>query len=201
MKVPRGVGAPKRQRRAIGGDAVPQLLAREVVQLVVPHGEVPVPTLGVGEDAHDVRELPVALLLGLERVGVKVERALVIDDVAVVQHEREVVVLVEVLHRVLGDDQGVAVPPPLRPGEVGFIVAVHVLDVREEAEAKRGGGGRSGGRLLASRWGRHRRAHGDATPGDRAAESAQSPLHEQPCARAADVKGERATHRRRARDQ
>ena len=120
----------ERQVASLGGDPVPELGCGEVVQLVVADGEHPVLTLAPAENSHHARQLLDPLSLGLELILGEVERALVIDDIPVVQHEGELA-LVEVVDRVTRDREGVPVSPPLGTGVVAPIVHVGVLDVRQ----------------------------------------------------------------------
>lgn len=137
MEVPELVGALERKRvTRRRPDAVSQLLAREVVQLVVPNREVPVFARAVFKHGHHLAELVKRLTFRPELVVREIKRALVVDDVAVVQREIKVV-FVEVRHRILRHDQGVPITTPLRSREVGFVVHISVLDISQQAEGKR----------------------------------------------------------------
>mmetsp|Transcript_10648 Transcript_10648/g.42936 ORF Transcript_10648/g.42936 Transcript_10648/m.42936 type:complete len:379 (+) Transcript_10648:873-2009(+) len=129
-EAPLVVRALEWQGATLRGHPFPELRGGEVVQLVVADGEHPVFALAPAENSHHPSELLEPLSLGLELILGEVERALVIDDVPVVQHEGEVA-LVEVVDRVTRDREGVPVSPPLRAGVVATIVHVGVLDVRQ----------------------------------------------------------------------
>jgi hypothetical protein len=89
VEVPELVGALERKRvTRRRPDAVSQLLAREVVQLVVPNREVPVFARAVFKHGHHLAELVKRLTFRPELVVREIKRALVVDDVAVVQREK-----------------------------------------------------------------------------------------------------------------